>query len=113
MPKLCLPPDCSAPDYSGLADVLLDATADIDEMTSDINYAGGTGALLGAWIAGTAVDDLRTNFAPCRRHRRRPDKVRSRAPLLTVCLGIGSLPPYSCSRPRRRNWPEPSSSLPW
>ena len=44
--------------------MLLDATADIDEMTSDINYAGDTRALLGAWIAGTAVDDLRRDFAP-------------------------------------------------
>jgi helicase len=52
------------PDYSGLADMLLDATADIDEMTSDINYAGDTRGLLGAWIAGTAVDDLRRDFAP-------------------------------------------------
>jgi superfamily II DNA/RNA helicase len=52
------------PDHSGLADVLLDATADIDEMTSGINYAGDTRALLGAWIAGTAVDGLRRDFAP-------------------------------------------------
>ena len=54
----------AAPDYGALADLLLEATGEIDEMTSDISYAGDSRALLGAWIEGTAVDALRRDYAP-------------------------------------------------
>lgn len=54
----------AAPDYIQLADLLLEATGEIDEITSDVSYAGDSRALLGAWIEGTAVDGLRRDYAP-------------------------------------------------
>lgn len=51
------------PNYDILTDLLLDAAGGIVEMSPHTDYAGDTRALLGAWIAGAPINDLRKEFA--------------------------------------------------
>jgi helicase len=51
-------------DYDRLTDLLLDAAVEIYEMTPVADYPGDRRALLGAWISGSPIDELRREYAP-------------------------------------------------